>query len=267
MPLCSRRRRIGAHEQQEPVGEVRLARPHLLPAHHPVVAVALGAAAQRRQVGAGVRLREAEAPHLVARAGCAAGSVAAARGSPAWIRTEPTMLTATASRISGARARAISSVKMICSFSDAPRPPCSRGHWMPTQPPPASSRCQARWKSRRVVLVVGRRGAREVFARARRAARAESLLLGRVAQAEHACARLPEARRRQQGDAPPCGSRAARRELGVTRRCCADEPARVAQGGRGATRARVVVTATGRSRARRARQAASRSTAASRRRP
>jgi hypothetical protein len=63
--------------------------------------------------------------------------------------TDPTMFTATASRISGARARAISSVKMICSFSDAPRPPCSRGHWMPTHPPDASSRCQARWKTRR----------------------------------------------------------------------------------------------------------------------
>ena len=59
------------------------------------------------------------------------------------------MFTAISSRISGARARAISSVKMICSFKDAPRPPCSRGHWMPTQPAAASSRCQARWKARR----------------------------------------------------------------------------------------------------------------------
>src|SRR4029077_12064697 len=45
--------------------EVRLARPHLLSAHHPVVAVALCAAAQRCQIGAGVRLREAEAPDVV----------------------------------------------------------------------------------------------------------------------------------------------------------------------------------------------------------
>ncbi len=59
------------------------------------------------------------------------------------------MFTATASRISGARARAISSVKMICSFNVAPRPPCARGHWIPTQPPAASSRCQARWNTRR----------------------------------------------------------------------------------------------------------------------
>src|SRR5437868_2869673 len=59
------------------------------------------------------------------------------------------MLTLTGSRISGARARAISSVKTICSFSVASRPPYSRGHWMPTQPPAARSRCHACWNRRR----------------------------------------------------------------------------------------------------------------------
>ncbi len=66
------------------------------------------------------------------------------------------MLTATASRISGARARAISSVKMICCFSVAPRPPCSRGHWMPTQPPPASVALPGALELAPLVLVVRR---------------------------------------------------------------------------------------------------------------
>ncbi len=70
-------------------------------------------------------------------------------GVPKRMRVGPTMLTLTGSRISGARARAISSVKMICSRRLAPRPPCARGHWMPTQPPAARARCQARWKRRR----------------------------------------------------------------------------------------------------------------------
>jgi hypothetical protein len=35
---------------------------------------------------------------------------------------------------SGVRARAVSSWKMICSVSEAPRPPYAFGQWTPHQP-------------------------------------------------------------------------------------------------------------------------------------
>ena len=55
---------IGAREQHAEVGEVRPRGPHLLAGHEPVVAVALGARRERREVGAGARLAEQLAPHL-----------------------------------------------------------------------------------------------------------------------------------------------------------------------------------------------------------
>src|SRR5439155_17155422 len=57
----------GPHEQQAPVRDVRLARPDLLPAHPPLLAVPLRPAAERRKVRARSRLGEAETPHLLRR--------------------------------------------------------------------------------------------------------------------------------------------------------------------------------------------------------
>ena len=55
---------IGAGEQHAEVGEVRPRGPHLLAGHEPVVAVALGARRERREVGARAGLAEQLAPHL-----------------------------------------------------------------------------------------------------------------------------------------------------------------------------------------------------------
>ena len=66
-PLVLRRLRLGPAEEEAPVGDVRVARPDLLPAHHESVAVPLGARAQRGQVRAGAGLGEALAPELAPR--------------------------------------------------------------------------------------------------------------------------------------------------------------------------------------------------------
>ena len=56
---------VGAHVQLAPVGAMPERRPDLLAVDHEVVAVAHGAGAQRRQVGARLRLRHALAPDVV----------------------------------------------------------------------------------------------------------------------------------------------------------------------------------------------------------
>src|SRR5262249_17237121 len=61
-----RQRRIRAREENAPAGELRVARPHLLPGDAESVAVALRAGAHRGEVAAGVRLAEELAPDLVA---------------------------------------------------------------------------------------------------------------------------------------------------------------------------------------------------------
>ena len=62
MPMMLRRRRVGAHQAEDPVGLVGVARPDLLAVDEEMVAVVFGARRQRRQVGAGVGLRVALAP-------------------------------------------------------------------------------------------------------------------------------------------------------------------------------------------------------------
>ena len=66
MPAVLRRVGIGAHEELADVGDLAERAPDLLAVEHVVVAVAIGARAQRREVGTGARLGEALAPHLVA---------------------------------------------------------------------------------------------------------------------------------------------------------------------------------------------------------
>ena len=56
---------VGAHVQLTPVGAVPERRPDLLAVDHEVVAVAHGAGAQRREIGAGFRLRHALTPDVV----------------------------------------------------------------------------------------------------------------------------------------------------------------------------------------------------------
>ena len=66
MPRCFGRVGIGAHEELAHVGDLAERAPDLLAVEHVVVAVALGARPQRREVGARARLGEALAPHLLA---------------------------------------------------------------------------------------------------------------------------------------------------------------------------------------------------------
>ena len=56
---------IGAGEEQSEAGLVPQRRPHLLPVHHPLVAVALGPGREPGEVGARTRLREQLAPDLL----------------------------------------------------------------------------------------------------------------------------------------------------------------------------------------------------------
>ncbi len=57
---------VGAGEQDGPVGRPGAGVPHLLAVDHPLVAVAHGAGAQRREVGAGAGLAVELAPDLLA---------------------------------------------------------------------------------------------------------------------------------------------------------------------------------------------------------
>ena len=66
MPLCFGASRSVRGEQQAPVAVVRARRPHLLPVQHPLLAVAHRTRAQAREVGAGARLGEQLAPHVLA---------------------------------------------------------------------------------------------------------------------------------------------------------------------------------------------------------
>ncbi len=63
--LVLRRLRVGAAEDEAPVGDARERRPDLLAGDDPLVAVALGAALHAAEVGAGVRLGVALAPELL----------------------------------------------------------------------------------------------------------------------------------------------------------------------------------------------------------
>ena len=57
---------VGAGQQEDVVGVVRLGRPHLLPVDHPLVAVELGPGLEAGQVRTGVRLAESLAPRDLA---------------------------------------------------------------------------------------------------------------------------------------------------------------------------------------------------------
>ena len=60
--------RVGAEDAEAEVAVVRAARPHLLAVEHELVAVALGARAERSEVGPGVGLAPQLAPDLLAAA-------------------------------------------------------------------------------------------------------------------------------------------------------------------------------------------------------
>ena len=87
--LVLRRVGVGAHEQLAVVGDVGAGAPDLLAVDDVLVAVAHRPGAQRREVGAGLRLGEALAPDALARAGCAAGGSARCSSVPSAISVGP----------------------------------------------------------------------------------------------------------------------------------------------------------------------------------
>ena len=62
MPLCLARRRIGAHETENPIGLVGVARPDFLAVDDEMIASVLGARCERGEIGSGVRLGITLAP-------------------------------------------------------------------------------------------------------------------------------------------------------------------------------------------------------------
>ena len=66
MPRCFGCVEVGAGQEDAEVAVVRARRPHLLTVHDPLVAVAHGPGREPGEVGAGARLAEELAPHLVA---------------------------------------------------------------------------------------------------------------------------------------------------------------------------------------------------------
>ncbi len=88
-PLCLAHLGVGARDEHAPLRVLRAAGPHLLPGHHPFLAVLDRARLQRREIRAGVGLGEALAPDLLARRGSAAGSAPSARRVPHTISVGP----------------------------------------------------------------------------------------------------------------------------------------------------------------------------------
>ena len=126
-------RRVGirAREQDREVAQVRVRRPHLLPVHDELVAVALGTRREVGEVAARDRLAEQLAPHLVgaqqrpevARPLRVGRRSAAAPGRPCRPSTRRTRRSP--------RNRACSSAKIAACPAVPPRPPYSAGHVMP----------------------------------------------------------------------------------------------------------------------------------------
>ena len=114
------------------VGDLAERAPDLLAVHHVVVAVAHGAGAQRREVGAGAGLGEALAPHLVAAQDLAAGARAFCSSVPSAMSVGPACSVPTKfTPTYGARARVVSSRKISCSV----------GERVPRRRTPSASAC------------------------------------------------------------------------------------------------------------------------------
>ena len=147
----------------------------------------LRARAQRCEVRAGIRLREALAPDVVA-AQDALRYAAFCSGVPSATIVGPTTSSPTSPISGGAPARASSSLATICSINVAPRPPCSAGQARLTSRASYSLRCQPRRNSTRASksagISSGRGGARR-GTRASRRGRAVRRRSARAASARH----------------------------------------------------------------------------------
>ena len=135
IPRCLGRSWIGAGQQDPHVGVVGARAPHLLAVDHPLVAVALGPGRQAGQVGAGARLAEQLAPHLVAPQH--GGRYRARCSSVPW----PMMVGPAIPMADGEQARGDVETapppggRSSPATKVPPRPPNSTGQVMPAQPP------------------------------------------------------------------------------------------------------------------------------------
>ena len=142
-------RRVGIRPAQhvQPVGARPEGHPDLLAVQHPLVAVAHGAGAHATEIGSGLGLAEALAPHVLAAHDArqeASLLLGRCRRAATWGRRGR----ARARRPSTARGRGSAPRGTRAPPpSVPPRPPYSTGHVMPSQPPSASSRSHARRSS------------------------------------------------------------------------------------------------------------------------
>ena len=123
---------VGAREQLAELPDLPERAPDLAAGHHVVVAVADGAGREAGEVGAGVGLREALAPHLLARGGswgCASPSARRCPRRSAWARRAA--CPRSSRRRTAPSRSSISSRKISCSLGGASRPPYSFGHDIP----------------------------------------------------------------------------------------------------------------------------------------
>ena len=129
MPLCFGASGSVRASDEDVVGEVAGRGPDLLAVDDPLVAVEHGPAAEVAEVGAGVGLGVALAPHVLAATGCGAGSAPSARRCPTCSRVLPSiwMPNTSLGPPVGTPALANSSARITCSSADSPPPPYSCG--------------------------------------------------------------------------------------------------------------------------------------------
>ena len=139
MPACFGHARVGAGEQQAAL-RVSAAALHTLAVHAPLVAVALGARRERREVGSRVGLREQLAPDLLAGADRAAASARTARACRARPASAPIASPTRYGYRSGTSKRPSSWATTAACAGVAPRPPYSAGQVGTAQPPSARAR-------------------------------------------------------------------------------------------------------------------------------
>ena len=139
------RPRLGAGEDEAPVGHVRQRRPHLLAGDHPLVAVAGGRGGHRGQVRTGARLGVALAPELARRPRSRGRKRRCCSGVPNSMRVGRAAPRPRSRPGPGAPLRAYSSWKMTCWRAAVARGrrarAASRGRLL--QPAAARSRFQA----------------------------------------------------------------------------------------------------------------------------
>ena len=138
MPRCLGTSQSVPREEQAVVGVVRARAPQLLSVHDPLVAVALGARGQAREVGATSRLAEQLAPRVLTGDGRPRGTAASRRPNRARAASVPRARTRHRTAGPTAPASAISCATISSAHGGSPRPCQSGGHDGHAQPAPTN---------------------------------------------------------------------------------------------------------------------------------